>query len=55
MGSFKWIFNGKKNTEINKISLDEKLSFNSKKTVGDELIKPTKIYINYILPLIKKK
>ena len=24
------------------------------KKVGDELIKPTKIYIDYILPLIKK-
>ena len=41
--------------EINKISLDEKLSFNSKKKVGDELIKPTKIYTDYILPLIKKR
>ena len=41
--------------EINKISLDEKLSFNSKKKVGDELVKPTKIYVDYILPLIKKR
>ncbi len=41
--------------EINNISLDVKLPFNSKKKVGDELIKPTRIYVNCILPLIKKK
>jgi len=41
--------------EINKISLDEKLPFNTKKKVGDELTKPTKIYVDCVLPLIKKK
>ena len=26
-----------------------------KKKLGDDLIKPTKIYVKYVLPLIKKK
>ena len=41
--------------DLNNISLDENLPFNSKKKVGDELIKPTKIYVDCILPLIQKR
>ena len=51
MGFIKRIFKVKK--KINKISLDEKLSFNPKK-VGDELNKPTKYILISILPLIKR-
>ncbi len=39
-----------------KISLNNKTPYKSnKKKLGDDLIKPTKIYVKYILPLIKKK
>ena len=39
--------------DIKKISLNDKLPF-TKNTVGEELIKPTKIYVKEILPLVKK-
>ena len=39
-----------------KISLNNKTPYKSdKKKLGDDLIKPTKIYVKYVLPLIKKK
>ena len=38
----------------NQIKVDSKLPFNSRKTVGGELLIPTKIYVNDLLPLIKK-
>ncbi len=38
----------------NQITVDSKLPFNSSKTVGGELLIPTKIYVNDLLPLIKK-
>ena len=39
----------------NQITVASKLPFNSKKTVGEELLIPTKIYVKDLLPLIKKK
>ena len=39
-----------------KISLNKKIPYGSdKKKLGDDLIKPTKIYVKYVLPLVKKK
>ena len=39
-----------------KISLNSKTPYKSyKKKIGDDLIKPTKIYVKYVLPLVKKK
>ena len=40
----------------NKISLKTKPPYQSlKKSLGDDLIEPTKIYIKHVLPLVKKK
>lgn len=41
--------------EIKKINLNYRLPFSSKQKIGDELLKPTKIYVNEVLPLIKKQ
>ena len=39
----------------NKLSLNSKVSFKSKqKLIGDDLLIPTKIYVNQLLPLVKK-
>ncbi len=38
----------------NQITVYSKLPFNSSKTVGRELLIPTRIYVNDLLPLIKK-
>ena len=38
-----------------KISLNSKTPYKSYKKIGDDLIKPTKIYVKYVLPLVKKK
>ncbi len=38
----------------NQITVYSKLPFNSSKTVGGELLIPTRIYVNDLLPLIKK-
>ena len=38
----------------NQITVDSKLPFDSSKKVGEELLIPTKIYVNDLLPLIKK-
>ena len=39
-----------------KISLNSKIPYKSnKKKIGEDLIKPTKIYVKYVLPLVKKK
>ena len=38
-----------------RIKVTSKLPFNSHKTVGEELLIPTKIYVNDLLPLIKKQ
>ena len=40
--------------EINKISLNDNFKLQRKK-IGDILLKPTRIYVNDVLPLIKKK
>ena len=40
--------------KTNRITVDSKLPFDSTKTVGEELLIPTKIYVNDLLPLIKK-
>ena len=39
----------------NRITVTSKLPFDSSKTVGEELLIPTKIYVNDLLPLIKKE
>ena len=39
----------------NRITVSSKLPFDSSKTVGEELLIPTKIYVNDLLPLIKKR
>ena len=39
----------------NRITVSSKLPFDSSKTVGEELLIPTKIYVNDLLPLIKKE
>ena len=39
-----------------KVSLKTKTPYkSSKRNLGDDLIEPTKIYVKYVLPLIKKK
>jgi len=44
----------RKALEKNHITVNSKLPFNPSKTVGAELLIPTKIYVNDLLPLIKK-
>tara|TARA_B100000963_G_scaffold28261_1_gene20910 strand:- start:518 stop:1447 length:930 start_codon:yes stop_codon:yes gene_type:complete len=39
----------------NRIKVTSKLPFDSSKTIGEELLIPTKIYVNDLLPLIKKE
>ena len=39
--------------EVNDISLSDKTDFSDNKTVGETLLKPTKIYVKELLPLIK--
>ena len=39
----------------NHVRLASKLPFDSRKTVCEELLTPTKVYVNELLPLIKKK
>ena len=39
----------------NGITVTSELPFDSSKTIGEELLIPTKIYVNDLLPLIKKK
>ena len=42
--------------EENRISLKTKPPYKSlKKSLGDDLIEPTRIYIKHVLPLVKKK
>ena len=45
----------RKALKTNRITVDSKLPFDSTKTVGEELLIPTKIYVNDLLPLIKKE
>ena len=45
----------RKALKTNRITVDSKLPFDSTKTVGEELLIPTKIYVNELLPLIKKE
>ena len=39
----------------NRITVTSELPFDSSKTIGEELLIPTKIYVNDLLPLIKKE